>query len=324
MRARAAVFAGVFVAFGLLGQRSPRAEDAAAHRAVVVARVGKRTITAGELEDKLAQVPPYQLQTFGKTPDEARRKFLETVLVPELLYVEGAEEKKLDRELPSEDLIRRARSTATIRAVRAQVPPASAITDDDVAKYYEANKNLYDTPERVQIWRVLFKTKAEAEQAIVQLKKDASVKAFTELARDKSLDKATAMRAGNLGFVSPDGTSNEAGVKVDPAVVAAARAVKDGELAPQPVPEADAFGVVWRRGTVPANKRPVAEVAPQIRETLYRERMEKATRARIDELRKTIKDYDDKPLRQLEVKLDDGNIGQRRRTLPESGRDASK
>ena len=168
--------------------------------------------------------------------------------------------------------------------VRAQVPPASAITDDDVARYYEANKNLYDTPERVQIWRVLFKTKAEAEQAIVQLKKDASVKAFTELARDKSLDKATAMRAGNLGFVSPDGTSNEAGVKVDPAVVAAARAVKDGELAPQPVPEADAFGVVWRRGTVPANKRPVAEVAPQIRETLYRERMEKATRARIDEL----------------------------------------
>lgn len=320
MRARAAVFAGVFVVFGLLGERSPRAEDAAAHRAAVVARVGKRTITVGELEDKLAQVPPYQLQTFGKTPEEARRRFLETVLVPELLYVEGAEEKKLDRELPSEDLIRRARGTATIRAVRAQVPPATAIGDDDVARYYEANKNLYDTPERVQIWRILFKTKAEAEQAIAQLEKDASVKAFTELARDKSLDRATAMRAGNLGFVSPDGTSNEAGVKVDPAVVAAARAVKDGELARQPVPEADAFGVVWRRGTVPANKRPLAEVTPQIREALYRERMEKATRARIDELRKTIKDYDDKPLRQLEVKLDDGPIGQRRRTLP----DASK
>ncbi|MBL8612893.1 MAG: peptidyl-prolyl cis-trans isomerase [Myxococcales bacterium] len=318
MRRHALAFAVVLAATSVA--RVPHADDAGDRRAAVVARVGKRAVTVGELEDKLARVAPFQLQAYGKTPEEAKKKFLETVIIPELLFVQAAEDKKLDAELPTEDLVKRARSTATLRAIRAAQPPAASLTDDDVAKYYEANKALYDTPERIQIWRVLFKTREEADAALAQTKRDPSVKAFTELARDKSLDKATAMRAGNLGFVGPDGVSNEAGVKVDPAVLAAARTVKDGELVPQPVAEGDAFGVVWRRGTVPANKRPIAEVSAQIRETLHRERMEKATRARIDELRKSIKDYDDKPLRQLEVKLDDGPVGQRRRALPDAGR----
>jgi peptidyl-prolyl cis-trans isomerase C len=265
-------------------------------------------------------VPPFQLQTFGKTPEEAKKKFLETVMIPEVLFVQAAEEKKLDQELPTEDLVKRARSNAAIRAFRAQQPPATAITDEDAAKYYEANKLLYDTPERVQVWRILVKTKDEADAVLAQVKKDPSVKVFTDVAREKSLDKATNMRAGNLGFLTPDGVSNEAGVKVDPAIVVAARTVKDGELVPQPVAEGENFAVVWRRGTVPPNKRPLADVSAQIKETLYRERMEKATRAHIEELRKTVKDYDEKPLRQLEVKLDDGTLGPRRRNLP----DASK
>ena len=72
--------------------------------------------------------------------------------------------------------------------------------------------------------------------------------------------------------MSADGVSNEAGVRVDPTLVKAAGAVKDGELVPHPVPEGASFAVVWRRGTVPASKRTVEESSAQIRAALFRDR----------------------------------------------------
>ena len=44
-----------------------------------------------------------------------------------------------------------------------------------------------------------------------------------------------------------------------------------------PVPEGDLFAVVWRRGTLAAEKRAFDDVAPQIREILGRQRVKEET-----------------------------------------------
>ena len=77
--------------------------------------------------------------------------------------------------------------------------------------------------------------------------------------------------------MTEDGASNEPGVRVDPAVVQAARTVADGALVPQPVAEGDFFAVVWRRGTMPARKPSADDVAPQVHDAVIKARLKDET-----------------------------------------------
>lgn len=294
----------------------PRAEDSKeqARRKAVVARVGAREITAGELEDRLAQVPRFQLSEFGSNPDEIRRKFLNDIVVKDALLAQAAEDRKLTHELPTEGRVSRALSSATLRKVKADAGDPGQISPEEVRAYYENNKARFDTPERVLVFRILCKTLAEAGTVIEAFKKDPSPRNFSDLARDHSQDHTTGMRGGNLGFVTPDGKSNEAGVTVDPAVAKAAFSVKDGELVPQPVPEADMYAVVWRKGTVAASHRNFEEVITQIRETIFKERLETARKKLIEDLRaKNVSEVNEPLLRTIDVSRADGAITPRKR-----------
>jgi len=179
-----------------------------------------------------------------------------------------------------------------------------------VQAYYDANRDRYDTPERYQIWRILCKTEDEAKDVITQAKKDLDTKTFGDLARDHSIDKSSNLRAGNLGFLSPDGTSSEPGLRLDPAVVKAVQGVKDGQLVTAPVKEGDAFAVAWRRGTIPANKRSVEDVAAQIRDTLWKTRVKEATDKRVAALRAAkLRDVNEAALGDLPLILSGADAG---------------
>jgi peptidyl-prolyl cis-trans isomerase C len=241
-----------------------------AHRAGVVATVGGHTVTTGDIEDRIASIPLFQLAQFGLTADVIRRAITNDVLVPDALYVAGAEARKLGQRLPTSYEVKRALSNATLRASRESVSPA-------ISRYAQ--------PERFSVWRILCKTREDAIAVLAAAKKDPTPQAFTVLARERSQDKATYLRSGNLGFLSIDGASNEAGLRVDAAVVKAATTVRDGELVPSAVPEGDGFAVVWRRGTVAATRRTFEDAAPQIRDTLFRQRVEQAQKKLLDDLR---------------------------------------
>lgn len=277
------------------------AADDAARRAKIAVRVGSRTVTVGELEDRLAEIPPFQAVTFGATREEIVKAYVDQVIVRDLVLGAGAEERKLDEALPTRHQLQRTRSTATLRALRSgDLKSPAQIPMEDVKKYYEENRSRFDSPERVNLWRILCKTHEEADKVLADAKKDLTIPRYNDLARDHSIDKATNFRGGNLGFVAPDGASNEAGVKVDPVLVKAASAVKDGELVPQPVAEGTGYAVIWRRTTVPATRRTLEEATAQIRSTLYRERTEAAEKKLIDELRaKHVRDVNADLLRMI-------------------------
>jgi peptidyl-prolyl cis-trans isomerase C len=283
---RALSLAAVSVALLLLVplERGTRAEDAAAdgvRRARVVASVGTapnaRTVTVAELEDRLAEMPAFQRATLGRTPDAVRRRLLTEVMIRDALLSVGAEDAKLESAPAVYQALERGRSSATIRAIRAAVGPASAIPMGEVQAYYDQNRARYAAPERYQIWRILCQREDEARSVLAAALEAPTPKAFAQLARDHSLDKATFLRSGNLGFLTADGTSSEPGLRVDPVIVRAAQGVHDGDLVKAPVAEGSYFAVVWRRGTIAAAKRGVQEVAPQIRDALWRGRIKTET-----------------------------------------------
>jgi peptidyl-prolyl cis-trans isomerase C len=299
---RAACFAiaALFIQGAIQGgvHRSARAADGGAgstspRRAAVVAVVGaapsSRSITVGDLEDLIASMPRFQRASFGATPDAIRRRILDDVLVRDALLALGAAASKIEDAPAPLHAIERAESVATVRAVRAGLAPAADIPMGDVRAYYDQNRARYDAPERYRISRILCKTRDEAQEvlaaALAPPRLDQTARTFAQLARDHSEDKATALRAGDLGFLNAAGESKEPGLRVDVAVVRAAQTVRDGEFVPQPVVEGDYFSVVWRRGTLAAQKRSVDDVAPQIRTILRQDRVKEETDELVARLR---------------------------------------
>ncbi len=256
-------------------------------RAAVVVRVADRTVTLGELESRLGALPRFQLAEFGATAAEVKKGFVEKIVVPELLLEVAGDKRDFPGAGALARRLSRTRSNATLRAVRQQVPAPDRLAAEEVKAYYESHKAQYDAPEKVAVWRILVATKEEALAVIAAAKKDLTVAAFTTLAREKSVDKATNLRAGNLGFLTDDGISNEAGLRVEPAIVRAAKTVKDGELVQTPVEEGThGFAIVWRRGTVPPIKRTLAESDEQIRAVLVRRIADDLTAKLLADLKK--------------------------------------
>ncbi len=323
MRFRAKLIA-VFVApialvIGLIGGKAyadQAAEDA--RRAQVAARIGSHAITVGDLEDRLAKVPRYQLMTFGSDADSIRRKFLNDVVAPDILYSVSAESQKIDQRRVVQQALARAKSEATKRAVRLAAENAP-VTPDDVQQYYNAHLDTYVAPTRYGVWRILCKTREEAVAVLDAAKKKSTPENFTDLARTHSIDKATSMRGGNLGFVGLDGASNEAGVHIDPAIAKAASLVKDGEMVATPVEESaggtPGFSVVWHRGTVGASTRTIEQVAGQIHDTISKNRGDDAVKNLLTDLRqKNVHDENDSLLKSIDIAQGDGAIVPRKRT----------
>jgi peptidyl-prolyl cis-trans isomerase C len=279
-----------------------------------VAHIGPRTITVGDVEDRLAKLSPVQRSMYGSTPEAIRKKYLEDVVIPETLYELGAESRKLATQYPTSYEADRTKADATLRALHVQVGTAASIPEADVHKYYDEHRLVYDAPDRINVWRILVKTKEEADGVLADAKKDLTVQHWNQLARDKSLDKTTSMRGGNVGFIGSDGSSNETGVKVDPAIVLAVKGVKDGELVPAPVAEAEGFDVVWRRGTVAAAHRTFEDSQAQIRDTLHKQRVEAEMKKLTDKLKADkVKDFTPDILDTVDLAPPNGTIVPKKR-----------
>ncbi len=302
-----------FAAAVILVALSARA-DGDPRRAQTAVTVGDRAITVGEVEDRLAQVPPFQLKTFGNNDAEIRKAFVEQVIVPEALWSQGAKARHIDTHVPTRFDLDRARAQATLRALKVRLGSAQNVSMDDVQAYYDKNKARYDAPERYQIWRISCATREEAQSVIAEAKKEPTVPKWNKLARDHSLDKATYLRGGNVGFVTLDGQSNETGLKIEPAVAKAASSVRDGEIVADPVVEGSGFAVVWRRGTVGASHRSVADVKEQIQWSISRQREEDEKKKLLADLRtKNLKEENPEILTGIDVAPPDGLIVPRKR-----------
>ncbi len=253
----------------------------------VVASVGETPIGAVVVLEKMKLMLALERARYGRGNVESVRGYIHQVLVRDALLANEASALKVGTEPLTRFRIERAMSRAVLRQVEREVGQPSQVSVEDVRTYYIAHKDQFESPEKIGVFRILLPTKAAASDAISRLKKRLTVDAFTKVAREESLDKATYLRAGSLGFVTPDGASNFVHVRAHKAVIDAAREVKDGELVPTPIAEAEHFAVVWRRGTVPATRVSIEGASEQIRQTLWRQRFELQSKARIESLRAT-------------------------------------
>lgn len=253
----------------------------------VVARVGDRTIVASVVAARVQKTPAAQIKSLSENGGGSPAKVvLEQVLVPELLGALEAERRGLEKTPRVGDRVREILRQAVDRAVRAETIAKEPATPAQISEYFEANRAKYEQPLRIRLWRILVENEDDAKKLIEEAKAANRPAKWSDLARERSVDKATHMRQGDLGFVRADGTTDAPRVRVEAALFKAAEGVKDGEIVPLPVPEAGKFAVLWRRGSLPPSKRTLAEERNAIKELLERQRVDAVSDALIESLRK--------------------------------------
>lgn len=267
-------------------QARPVHADVSLAETTVVATVGPRKITVDELTRRMAAVQPFLLRDYGHNADEVRRNFLERVLIREALFVQSAIDRKLAERTDVKERINGAFRSGMLTAVRFEVTKQSPVTDEEIKQYYDANWSKFHMSGRIAISRILLATREEAVELLKDFQAAPSPQRWAELAREKSLDKLTAMQGGNFGFITPEGATDDPGLRVDAALMKAAVTVQNGQLVPEPVKEGDRWAVIWRRSSEQALERPLEKEMPSIRGILTHDKVEKRTALLLEQLRK--------------------------------------
>lgn len=309
MRLRKSVLCALGVVFAAAAVTVNVVAEEGTSGASDVAKVGTRSVTARAFVQRLRGVPDFQLATFGSSPSEIKRNFLEQVVIRDELFAQGAEAKKLDQATRAHERIDRALRTARINLVRENIE----VTPAEIAAYFADNRARFDAPERVAVTRILCATRGEAMSVLAEAKSNGGAQRWNDLAREHSQDKATYMRGGALGFLAEDGSSSEASVRADPALFAAARKVKDGEFVPEPVEEGSGFAVIWRRGSTAGVHRTLEEETGAIRQILGRRKLGDAVKSLTDALRSADKIEEHPELIDLIEVGPEGSVSQRKR-----------
>jgi peptidyl-prolyl cis-trans isomerase C len=149
------------------------------------------------------------------------------------------------------------------------LPP---VTDDEVKKYYEENKERMGQPEQLQVRHILFfvdegdkgypvqhtdaEAKQMAEEIIAQLQQG---KDIAELAKEKSEDSGTKADGGLYTFSKGQAV---------PEFEEAAFALKDGDYTRSPVKTDYGYHVIKREKLIPAQTPSFEEVKSEIAQQL--------------------------------------------------------
>lgn len=161
-----------------------------------------------------------------------------------------------------------------------------AVSPAEVEKYYAERGAEFEEPRQVRAAHILVPVPAtggsEAEDQARTKVGDAIRRAkagedFAKLARALSQDPGSAQRGGDLGLVK----KGETVLPFEQALFA----LRKGEISPEPVRTPFGFHAIKAVEIREGGKKPLTDVAPQIRERLASEAADRAARARAEEVR---------------------------------------
>lgn len=158
----------------------------------VVARVGHVTITYSQLQERLAELPPYARQQFADP--EGMIDFLNRLVEEEVLY-QAAEESGYQSNPEVVKPVEAVKRRAMIQAYyRDNIESGVEVPEDEVVAYYEEYSDDFQAPARVRFRHIMTSTRSAALQARDRI---LSGEPFATVAREVSTDEST-KEAGGL------------------------------------------------------------------------------------------------------------------------------
>ena len=250
-------------------------------RGAVVAQIGSRKITMGELDDAIRRMPwgASQLKTKAQ-----KFQFLQQYIAGELLF-DKAKRLRLHESPQARAQMRDLEKQVLAQMVlKQEVQDQIKIDPTDVPLYYEANKDKYRVPARAKISLILFEDEKAAKAVLADLR--AGKIEFADAAKAHSAHKATKDKAGKLDqWVSADGYVPGVGVSAE--LGKAIFATAQGSVCQDPV-KTPSGSVVFRVDEqTPSQQKSLEEVRKQVAFDYRQEKVQKGTQALLTKLQQT-------------------------------------
>jgi peptidyl-prolyl cis-trans isomerase C len=240
----------------------------------VMAEVNGGSITTGDFERELKNLPEY-LKAMADTP-QGRKEMLDTMVIRELI-LQQASKDGLDKGPEIEEKLQDLRKRLVVESfLKKKVETESNVSDEDLKKFYEQNKDKFKTGEQIKASHILIKTEQEAKTILGQIKAGGN---FEELAKKNSVDSSAA-KGGDLGWFGKG--------SMVPAFEKAALALKEGQVS-EVVKSDFGYHIIKLTGKRPAGIRPLEEVKEQIKGAIMPSKQQEVFQKIKEELKKTAK-----------------------------------
>ena len=256
------------------GTPSVDATSAGKKQGKVMAEVNSGSITTGDFERELKNLPEY-LKAMADTP-QGRKEMLDTMVIRELI-LQQASKDGLDKGPEIEEKLIDLKKRLIVESfLKKKVETESNVSDEDLKKFYEQNKDKFKTGEQIKASHILVKTEKEAKDILAQIKSGGN---FEELAKKNSVDSSSA-KGGDLGWFGKG--------SMVPAFEKAALALKEGQVS-EVVKSDFGFHIIKLTGKRPAGIRPLEEVKEQIKGAIMPTKQQEVFQKIKEELKKTAK-----------------------------------
>lgn len=195
----------IFVFSSLYAEEKVKTADAAKDSAVL-AEVNGIKITKSDFDLEVSGVPA----NYQGMINANKKKFLDDLILQELLYQEAVK-KNLDKDTEVAKTLERLRKKLLAqKLLEKEIIELTKVSEEDVKKFYEENKDTYKVPEQINAAHILIRVKegatekedkealAKAESLLKKIKEGGD---FSQLAKENS-DCPSKEKGGELGFFS--------------------------------------------------------------------------------------------------------------------------
>ncbi|MCD6132568.1 MAG: peptidyl-prolyl cis-trans isomerase [Candidatus Hydrothermae bacterium] len=223
-----------------------------------VAFIGDEPVTKLELDKELESVPPFYRSAYES--EEGRKKLLEN-LINKRVLVKEAELRKLYLKSRFREELEKRRQQLLMRELYDEITSGVKVTEDEMRRFYNKNKEKYKIPARVTIRRVVVNSKAEADSIYEALKNGANLDSIIKT-------KSVAPDAKTGGWMRNLGKGSQPKLLVQKAFK-----MKLGEISkPIKIPGSNQYAIIKVIEKQEESYRPFEEVKPQIEKTLRAEK----------------------------------------------------
>ena len=271
---RLGVVALCLVAFVGCKEKGAAVAKTGEQKGQVLAEVNGTAITTEDYKKEVELLPPY-LKPMTETAD-GRKEMIDSMIVRELVMQE-AKKAGIDKSPEVMGRLEDLKKRVVIEAYwKQKVEEQAKITDADLQKFYDQNKEKFKTGDQIKASHILLKTEKEAQDVLAQLKAGGK---FEDLARKYSVDPAGA-KGGDLGWFGKG--------SMIPEFEKVAFALKEGETSGI-VKTKFGYHVIKLTGKRAAGVLPLAEVKDQIKAALLPERQQEIFKKMREDLKKNAK-----------------------------------
>ncbi len=237
----------------------------------VLAKIGSRTVTEGDLK-QMANAVPEKFRYYYQTP-EGRKQTLDYIVNIYALAAE-AEKQGLDKTPDAEKLLAFTRNDLLARLLLDKMTKESpAPSEADGMKYFEQNKAEFSTPESIKLHHILVENEKEAKDVLARLKKGDK---FAEIATKISICPSKA-KGGDLDWM-PKGS-------LVPEIEEVAFKMKKGQIE-GPVKSKFGYHILFLEDNKPAEEASFDQVKEYIIEQLKYQKQQEQYEKIADSLRK--------------------------------------